>query len=125
MPFTVDPIRKYENVNGICIVETAKLTTTVNNNWEIVPALADYRVRVMGWIIQSDGATLGTFTLKSNSGGSAISTPITVPASTGGLSDKLRIQDVGYMETAIGHGLFADVVTAGVLFNIFYIRYKP
>jgi hypothetical protein len=123
MPFTVDPIRKYENVNGVCIVDTAIATLAVSNNNLLVAATPGYRVRIMNWVIQSDGATVGSFVLKSNSGGSAITSPLTAPASTGGTHFILPNNDTGYMQTAVGHGLYVDVMTAGMVFNIGFIRY--
>lgn len=126
MSSIIDPIKMYETGGSVCPVLHVRLVTTVNNNWKLADAVANKRIRIMGWNIQSDGAVIGTFQLKSNSGGTTITTPLSAPASTTGLSDKLPIVNSGYgIETSTGHGLYADVTTAGILFNISFIVYTP
>lgn len=125
MPFTVDPIRMYENVNGICTVLSTGGTLAVGNNQLVVAAVTGYRLRIMGWIMQSDGATVGKIQFKSASGGTAITGPMGVPTSTSGVLDKLPVTDCGYFETNISEGLYADITTAGIYITLFYIKYIP
>ena len=122
---TLDPIRYLELPTGIATIQTAAVVTAVANNQQLVAAVSGKRIRVMGWIAQAVGAAVGSFTLKSNSGGTAISAPLTVPVVTAGANEKLPISHTGYMETSTGHGLFTDVTGAGINFTIFYIQYTP
>lgn len=127
MPITIDPIRYLETRSGIVTVTSTFFVSVVANNQAIIPtaSVTGKRVRVMGWIAQSVGAVVGSFTLKSASGGTALMAPLTVPPVTAGLSDKLPIIETGYMETNTGEGLYVDVTGAGVNFTIFNIIYTP
>ena len=123
--FRVDPTRMYETPNGVCKLSCAAIVTTVANNQQVVAAVSGKRIRVMGWLAQSVAAAVGAFTLKSASGGTALMTPLYVPAITAGACEKLPIVDSGYMETVAGEGLFVDVITAAINLDVFYIIYAP
>jgi hypothetical protein len=121
----IDPIRYYELLNtGISTIQNGILTGAVANNQQIIAAITGKRHRAMGWIIQSTTGVQGSFVFKSSSGGAAISSSLWAPPNTA-LPYNLEIKDCGYFETNTGEGLFVDVVTAGVYFNVFYLTYTP
>lgn len=106
-------------------VSTVRGGLAIGNNQQLVAAMTNIKIRVMGWIAQSNTGTASAFQLKSNSAGTTIMAPLTVPPVTNGLSDKLPIFDSGYMETSAGHGLYVDVTGADLNLTLFYITYSP
>lgn len=123
--FSLDPTRIFETRSGVSTLKTAQKTLAVGNNQIVIAAVSGSKLRVMGWVLQSDGAVVGTVVFKSASGGTQLTAPVSVPASTGGTTDKLPIAYCGYFETNTSEGLYADITTAGVLINIFYLEYIP
>lgn len=103
-------------------------TFGVANNQALVAALTspDQIILVVGWIAQGSGAAVGTFQLKSASGGTTIMAPLMVPSNAAGACDKLPINESGYgMATTAGQGLFVDITGAGINLTIFYKSYVP
>lgn len=120
----IDPTKKYQ-INGVASpIKSTYVTTGVANNVTLVSAVTGKRIRVMGWILQSNGAGLSGVTLKDGSGGATLCT-LNVTPNTNGANDKLPIVDSGYFETTAGTGLFCDVATTSCLATIFYIEYAP
>lgn len=93
-------------------------------NTQLVAAVTGSRIRVFGWQLQGAGG-VSVFTLKSNSGGTVIFPPTTIPTGAAGLIDRLPIVESGYMETSTGHGLFCDVATSNLNLSLFYMIYVP
>ena len=122
----IDPTRIYEDANsGVLKILSRVIVLGVAVNTSVVAAVAGQRIRVMGLVAQSVGATAGSFQLKSNSAGTMISSIVFAPPITAGLTEKLPITDSGYFETSTGHGLFADATVASINLNVFYISYSP
>lgn len=119
----IDPVRIYEIQGEVRTVLSKNLELAVGTDIELVECVSSERIRVMGWIAQSDAATVGTFQLKSETTG-FIMAPVSAPPPTAGLSYNLPIVHSGYMETSTGDGLFADVVTGAVNLTLFYIIYR-
>lgn len=121
----VNPIKKYV-VNG----ETATLTSVVLNalgvgtNQQIVAAVAGKRIRLMGYIVQSNTGVSGQLGLRDGNAGAYIVPNIYFPINTAPV-EHLPVIDAGYTETSTGIGLFADVITAAVNALIHYIIYTP
>ena len=99
-------------------------TVGVGNNTQLVAAVAGYRIRVFGWQAQGAGG-VSVFSLKSNSAGTIIFPPMTIPNGVAGLIDRLPIVESGYMETSTGHGLFCDIATTNMYLQLSYISYVP
>lgn len=99
-------------------------TVGVGVNTQLVAATTGFRVRVFGWQAQGAGG-VSVFSLKSNSGGTLIFPPMTIPTGVAGLIDRLPICESGYMETSTGHGLFCDVATSNLYLSLFYLIYAP
>lgn len=125
MHLIVDPSRKYELPTGVAPVLGVPLTTTIANNQQVIAGVSGKKIKVMGLLAQSNGATLGFFSLKSASGGTVIFGPFAPPSNTTGTYLQLDIADVGYCETNVGEGLFVDVSTAVVILFVNYLVYTP
>lgn len=97
----------------------------VGNNQQVFGGQAGLKFRVVGWIAQSQGAGLSTFTLETGTLGHAIMAPLTVPGNGAGLSHLLPIYAPGYMETVVSEGLYISVTTTGLNITVFYITYVP
>lgn len=120
---SIDPIRLFEVNKQVSTLQTAVFNSAVANNQLIVTAVSGQRIRVMGFTMQS-AAAQGNPIFKNGSGGAYISAAFWAPAST--LPPfVLPVTDSGYFETTTGTGLYADVATAIVYMNVFYITYTP
>jgi hypothetical protein len=122
---SVDPVRRFEIKGQVSQLKTAMLSGTVAINQQIVAAVSGSRIRVMGLMLQATTGAIGLVTLKSASGGGAISAPMWAPPNTNGAMVFWPIADSGYCETNTSEGLFADVGTATCYITIFYITYVP
>ena len=125
MATVIDPVRIYEVKGQVCLLQTVVFSYAVANNQSIVAGVAGKIIRVMGYQCQTAGAAPGGFAMKNGSGGAFLLGPFTVPANTAGVVDRLPIVDSGYTETTAGTGLFIDVSTTAINFNIYYIVYTP
>ena len=122
----IDPTKKYQTSNGgdTLPVLCAYSTATVGANRQLVAAQTGKRIRLMGWILQANGAGLSGVTFKDGNGGSTLCL-LNITPNTNGANDKLPIVDSGYFETTAGNGLYADIATTDLLATIFYIAYVP
>jgi len=122
--FMVDPVKKYQ-INGEALkILPAVATCVVGTNKLVLAAITGKIIRVMGWNVSTAGA-VGSFFLKSASGGTAITNVVDVPAATTGYNEFKPIVDSGYCETNVGEGLYADIFTTDIYLTIFYIAYTP
>lgn len=123
----IDPAKYFERRgrhSESLIIKTVGVSATVGSNRTVVAAVSGKRIRVMGYQIQSTGATQGAFVLKDGSGGSQLGGSFTAPPSTAAPM-KLEVKEGGYFETTAGNGLFADITTATVQIEVSYIEYTP
>jgi hypothetical protein len=124
MTTIVDPTRIFE-VNGqVCPLLTYSATVPVSTNTQLVAAVTGKRIRVMGYALQTNDASLiGVIEFLDGSGGArkdAVYAPV-----RGQQREKLPIVDSGYFETTTATGLFANVSVASVFATVFYIVYTP
>ncbi len=124
-PLIINPLKVYEVSGEVCPLLCARLAATVANNQQVIAAVSGKRHRIMGWLIQSNGAGTSTFIFRSASGGTALFGPHLILANTAGVIDHLPIVDTGYHETNTGDGLFIDVTTTAATIQVFYITYTP
>lgn len=123
---TISPTKYYVINREVCVLKTAQVSLTVAANQVVVAAVTGKIHRLMGMCAQSNTATVGSFTLSSNSGGTRIWAPTSVPPTTNGDTFQLPIVDAGYTEvTTAGHGIYASVAGGAINMNLFYITYTP
>jgi hypothetical protein len=119
-PFILDPGRVFETKGEVAPVLSVGGLFLAGANQQVVAAVTDKKIRVMGWIAQSDDpAGVATMVLKSASGGTALMAQLTLAASPA--VDKQPIAFPGYFSTNSGEGLFVDITTNGVYLTVFYI----
>lgn len=120
----VDPIRKYmnskEGSGEVCPVQSMPVLLTVGVDRQIIAAVSSKKIRVMGWIFNSDAAGVSRIAFKNGSGGSFLavdySSDILPPT-------KQDLVDSGYFETSTGVGLYCDLATTDAYVTVFYITY--
>jgi hypothetical protein len=120
----IDPTRVYEVGGNRELLKAAVVNFAAGNNQQVVAAVTNKRIRVMGWFAQGIAAAVVTYRFKSNSGGTAIIGDLRAPASTAGAIHQIPIVDSGYCETSTGQGLFADCGN-DIAMTVFYIEYTP
>lgn len=120
----ISPPQMYQINEEVSKIKSAVARLGVGANSQIIAGITGSRIRVMGWKIQSTSA-IGTFQLKSASGGTALTPVFTAPPHTQGESNELLLTNSGYFETNTSEGLFVDVAANAVEFLIFYLTYKP
>lgn len=125
----LDPIRRYEINGEVCTVQCAPLSvSTTTANTQVVAASTGQRIRVMGYMCQSRGATTSDILFRSNSSGTQIEGVVTVPSKNSGDEKPFLkpITDTGWFETSTGHALFVQVTgTDGLWLAVYYIKYTP
>lgn len=119
----IDPTRIFEINGQVCPLLNYPAAIAVGNNRQMVAAASGKRHRVMGWKAQGDTG-VSSMALKSASGGTFLTTALTMPSNAAGSFDFLPIVACGYMETLTGEGLFVDVATNVLLINLWYVTYK-
>lgn len=119
----IDPTRIYMINGQVYTLKTAQASFVVVNDQALVSAVAGYKVRIMGWKIQSFTNIVGSFQLK-NSTGAFITAIMSAPALSTGFCNELPVVESGYEETATGAGLSVDTTVAAMSYNIFYLQYK-
>jgi hypothetical protein len=129
MTISLDPIRLFQSANNTSDKMTVMCTPivlTVGNNRQLVAAVTDSIIEVVGWNAQAVAGAVGAFALKSASGGTFLTTPKTVPPVTAGISDKMPIAFSTYgIRTIVSQGLYADITGADINFDLFWIKYTP
>lgn len=121
----IDPTKIFQ-VNGVAsILMSAQLQGIVASDQQVVAAISGKRIRLMGWLAQSQAATPGSFLFKNGSGGGGFMAPQFAPQNTNGLVDRQPITNSGYFETTTGIGLYVDIVAQPVNVTVFYIIYTP
>lgn len=127
----VSPPQLYEVNDQVCKITCADFQATAGTDKLVIaaiPAVAGVSaakiIRFMGCRLVGQTAA-GFVHFKSGSGGSAISGFEAFPAPTLGIPAIIEVIDSGYYETAVGVGLYADVITSSVYGSVFYIAYSP
>lgn len=121
----IDPTRIFE-VNGeVCQLKSTQVMPGAGVDIGVIACPAGQRIRVMGWLIQSVGATAGSFKFKDGPGGTGLTSILFAPPSTNGDCFELPIVDSGYIETSTDELLYVDVAVAQLSMTIFYITYTP
>jgi len=105
-------------------VQSVPFVSAVANNQQIIAAQTGKRIRLLGFTVQSSAAAAGAFLFKSASGGTTIWAVQNVLSNVNP-PFVLDFNSFGYCETNIGEGLFTDVVTTALNFNVFYVVYTP
>lgn len=123
----IDPLKYFARIgrhSEELPLKTAVVELSTGNNQTVIAAVTGKRIRVMGFVVQSNTSTQGELEFIDGSGGSLLFQSIHCPPSTA-LPFVLELKDPGYFETTAGTGLFADVVTAAVNATVFYVEYTP
>lgn len=105
-------------------VQSVPFVSAVANNQQIIAAQTGKRIRVLGFTVQSSAALAGAFLFKRNSGGATIWVVQNVLSNVNP-PFILPFNELGYCETGTSEGLFTDVVTTALNFNVFYVVYTP
>lgn len=120
---------QYFEVNGqICPVNTVGDGYAVASGTEILPGIADVRIRVMGFIAQSQSAAdSSAVRFRNGAAGAYFGSLFVINGNTtpGYQPFMLPIFEGGYFETDTGISLNADVSVQNVFLTVFYIRYRP
>lgn len=126
----VDPIRKYQikpanAASGqVCTLLSKPFGLGVGNDQQVIAAITGKRIRIMGLMVQADGAGNPYIGFQTGAAGARIlgafyPSIVTLPPFL------LPITDSGYAETIAGDGLYADVGVAAVTGSVFYVAYVP
>lgn len=120
----IDPNRLFEiKGNDASRLLSVQGSPAVGNNTQIIAAVTGKRIRVMGWILQSNGS-IGTIQFKSASGGTALTPVLAIPANSS-VPWVLEVKQSGYFETNTGEGLFCDVATTQINLFVNYLVFTP
>lgn len=112
-------------VVNVVPVLTAPFSLSISNNQSVVAAVTGKKIKVLGYLVQSNSATNGAYVFKSGSGGTILTGQVFAPKITDPWPGLFPISEVGYFETAVGVGLFADCGSATVVGHVIYIAYTP
>lgn len=120
----IDPTKRYQ-VNGqVFAIDCAFASFAVGNNQAIVAGVTGRRHRVMGFLLQSQAAAIGTISLKDSNAGTVKILSVG-PSGAAGPPFLLPVIDGGYFDTVTGSGVYVDVFTNAIHLTVFYISYVP
>lgn len=124
----VNPTKLYETPTETCKIQSLVFDVPVAANTLALNGVTGTIIRVMGLIAQTQAGAgvIGSFRLKSNSGGTVILNWRYCPSySVAGEAVFYPITDSGYCETTVSHSLYAEGAVGIVSTTIFYIVYTP